>query len=493
VREWDASRVARAAGARIVSEPSPVAREPGPRRASIDSRRVMAGDLFVGLVGERSDGGEYSVQALRSGAWGVLVAPEHARVAVEARIGGTVLSHPDPLAGLQELAQAWRRELRAGGTRVVAITGSTGKTSTKEILAAILSARLRTVPSSENFNTEIGLPLTVLAAASDTEVLVLEMAMRGAGQIAELTAIAEPDVGVIVNVGPVHLELLGTLEAIAAAKAELIAGLRPGAIAVIPVDEPLLAPHLRGDVRTVTFGDGGDFSVEAAAPEEIVIREDRRSEALGARGTAGSAVAGGRRITLRPSFRQQHNLRNLLAAVATARALGVTPSERVQVRFSPLRGERLALDRGVVLINDCYNANPMSMRAAIDDLSETAPGRRVAVLGDMLELGSAAPRFHREIGEYAAARGIELLVTVGPLAAEMGGTFSGEVHSAPDSAAAVELLGALLREGDTVLVKGSRGVGLERVAEALGAGSESAGGHRGEESALARCAGPGQP
>ena len=159
----------------------------------------------------------------------MLVAPEHARAAVEARTRAAVLAHPDPLAGLQALARAWRQELRAGGTRVVAITGSTGKTSTKDILAAILASELRTVSSPENFNTEIGLPLAVLAAPRDTEVLVLEMAMRGAGQIAELTAIAEPDVGVIVNVGPVHLELLGTLEAIAAAKAELIAGLAPGA------------------------------------------------------------------------------------------------------------------------------------------------------------------------------------------------------------------------------------------------------------------------
>jgi UDP-N-acetylmuramoyl-tripeptide--D-alanyl-D-alanine ligase len=492
VKDWDASRVARAAGARLLSKTSEAASAPGPRRAGIDSRQATVGDLFVGLRGERSDGGQYAVQALRSGAWGALVAPEHARAAVEAGTGGAVLSHPDPLAGLQALARAWRRELRAGGTRVVAITGSTGKTSTKEILAAILSERLRTVSSPENFNTEIGLPLAVLTAASRTEVLVLEMAMRGAGQIAELTAIAEPDVGVIVNVGAVHLELLGTLEAIAAAKAELIAGLQPGAIAVVPVDEPLLVPHLRGDLRTVTFGDGGDFSLEAVGPDEVVIREERRSEAVDARRTAGPSVAGDGRITLRPSFRQRHNLRNLLAAVATVRALGVTPSESVQVRFSPLRGERLALDRGVVLINDCYNANPMSMRAAIDDLSETAPGRRVAVLGDMLELGSAAPRFHRELGEYAAARGVELLVTVGPLAAEIGRTFSGETHSAPDSAAAAELLGGLLRDGDTVLVKGSRGIGLERVAEALGAGSEPAGGHRGQESALARSAGTGR-
>jgi UDP-N-acetylmuramoyl-tripeptide--D-alanyl-D-alanine ligase len=491
VKDWGASRVARAAGARLESEPPEPARPPGPLRASIDSRHVAAGDLFVGLRGERSDGGRHAAEALRAGAWGVLVAPEHVRAAVEARPGGTVLSHPDPLAGLQALAGAWRRELRAGGTRVVAITGSTGKTSTKEILAALLSEGSRTVSSSENFNTEIGLPLAVLAAPSDTEVLVLEMAMRGAGQIAELTAIAEPDVGVIVNVGPVHLELLGTLEAIAAAKAELIAGLQAGATVVVPVGEQLLASHLRDDVRTVSFGDGGDFSLEAVRQEEVVIRERERPEGPSAPGTAQGAVAGGGRIALRPSFRQEHNLRNLLAAVAVARRLGVSLRESVEVSFPPLRGELVALPRGVVLINDCYNANPMSMRAAIDELSATAPARRVAVLGDMLELGPAAPRFHREIGEYAAARGVELLVTVGPLAAEMAGTFAGESHSVSDPAAAAELLETHLRDRDTVLVKGSRGVGLERVAEALeGPGPKR--GPRDVRPTLASRAGPGR-
>jgi UDP-N-acetylmuramoyl-tripeptide--D-alanyl-D-alanine ligase len=214
VRGWDVARVARAAGAEIAAEPAQGAGVPGgsgPRRASIDSRKLAGGDLFVGLRGERADGGEHAAQALRAGAWGVLVAPEHARAAAGLRTSGAVLVHPDPLAALQALANAWRQELGRAGTRVVAITGSTGKTSTKDILAAILGASLNTVSSPDNFNTEIGLPLAVLAAPSDTEALVLEMAMRGAGQIAELTAIAEPDVGVIVNVGPVHLELLGTL------------------------------------------------------------------------------------------------------------------------------------------------------------------------------------------------------------------------------------------------------------------------------------------
>jgi UDP-N-acetylmuramoyl-tripeptide--D-alanyl-D-alanine ligase len=448
---------------------------------SIDSRDVAAGELFVGLRGERSDGGEHAADALRAGAWGVLVSPEHARGARELDSGGAVLAHPDPLAGLQALARAWRRELGSAGARVVAITGSTGKTSTKDILAAILAASMRTVSSPENFNTEIGLPLAVLAAPLGTEALVLEMAMRGAGQIAELTAVAEPDVGVIVNVGPVHLELLGTLEAIAAAKAELIAHLAPGTTVVVPVDEPLLAPHLRGDLRTVTFGDGGDFSLERAGSDgEIVIRgllEGVESE----------------RITLEPSFRQAHNLRNLLAAVAAASALGVTPAGALEVSFSRLRGERLKLESGAVLINDCYNANPMSMRAAIDDLAETAPARRVAVLGDMLELGSGAPPLHREIGEHAAARGVELLVTVGPLAAEIAQAFAGESHSVADAPAAAELLAPLLRHGDTVLVKGSRGVGLERVAEALGARPQPAGGSAGQASVLEPSAGPGRP
>jgi UDP-N-acetylmuramoyl-tripeptide--D-alanyl-D-alanine ligase len=494
VRGWDAELLARAAGADLVAEPSHRDAPTGPLRASIDSRRLAEGDLFVGLRGERSDGGEHAADALQAGAWGVLIAPEHVRAALRSGTPGAVLAHPDPLAGLQALAHAWRQELGRAGTKVVAITGSTGKTSTKDILAAILAPSMRTVASPENLNTEIGLPLAVLAAPGDTEALVLEMAMRGAGQIAELTAIAEPDVGVIVNVGPVHLELLGTLEAVAAAKAELIAHMAPGTTVVIPADEPLLAPHLRADVRTVTFGDGGDFSLAGGAGEkEIVIRESSGAGGPSAHPKGGAGAAGVAAITLRPSFRQAHNLRNLLAAVAAARALGITPEGSVDVRFSALRGERLELPDGVVLINDCYNANPMSMRAAIDDLAETAPARRVAVLGDMLELGPGAPGLHREIGEHATARGVELLVTVGPLSAEIAGAFAGEAHSVADAPAAAALLGPLLRDRDTVLVKGSRGVGLERVAEALRGAGELRGGHNTGASVLEPSAGPGRP
>ena len=497
MRAWDANRVARAAGARLVFRPDgdalPGAAQDGtpsgPVRVSIDSRSVAPGDLFVGLRGASTDGGAYAAQALQAGAWGVLVAPEHALAVAAmaeadgAGIGyqGVVLADPNPLTGLQALARAWLAELRStSGARVVAITGSTGKTSTKDILAALLSPHLRTVSSPANFNTEIGLPLAILAAPADTQALVLEMAMRGPGQIAELTAIAEPEVGVIVNVGPVHLELLGSLEAIAAAKAELIAGLQPGATAIVPAGEPLLGEHLRDEVHTVTFGPGGDVQLADHSPDGCVCILDGTSantaalSPTGDRDRAKTPTSDTARIVLRPSFAQTHNLRNLLAAVAAARALGVTPGGEVTVRFSALRGERIGLSEDIVLIDDCYNANPMSMRSALDDLAQTAPGRRVAVLGDMLELGPDERRFHREIGAHAAARDVDVLVTVGPLAAEMAPAFAvtdahsvAEAHSVADAPAAAELLKGLLAPGDTVLVKGSRGVGLERVGQAL--------------------------
>jgi len=452
MRSWDAPRVARAAGAELLAAP-PTAAHEGPSRACIDTRTLARGELFVGLAGERSDGGAFAAQALAAGAWGVLLTPEHAHAAAAAGGEGVVLAHRDPLAGLQALAGAWREELRARGARVIAITGSTGKTSTKDILAALLSPSLRTVASVQNQNNEIGVPLSLLSAEQDAQALVLEMAMRGAGQIALLTEIARPDVGVIVNIGPAHLEQLGSLEAIAAAKAELLAGLAPGASGVVPFEEPLLAPHLRSDIELITFGEreGADVALRDRGVDGSVLIVDR-----------------GREIRLRPSFGQAHQLRNLLAAVAAARAIGVTPAGRLDVTFSSMRGQRRALQRGCVLIEDCYNANPMSMRAAIDDLAESGSRRLVAVLGDMLELGPAATAMHREIGAYASRRGVALLIAVGPLAAEIASAFSGEAYRVPDAAAAGELLARLLGDGDTVLVKGSRGVGLERVAEVLG-------------------------
>jgi UDP-N-acetylmuramoyl-tripeptide--D-alanyl-D-alanine ligase len=203
-----------------------------------------------------------------------------------------------------------------------------------------------------------------------------------------------------------------------------------------------------------------------------VALEDARPD-----GAVGVRI-GGERLALRPSFGEAHNLLNLLAAIAAADAIGVRHEGPLEVRFSALRGERRTLPGGVLLIDDCYNANPMSMRAAIDELAETDASRRVAVLGDMLELGEDAPRFHREIGAHAAERGVGLLVTVGPLAERMREGFDGEAHSVPDAEAAAELLRGLLRAGDAVLVKGSRGVGLELVARALAPELEAAPGRR---------------
>ena len=433
MRDWSPDLVAAAAGVRLV-RPAPrfAGVASGPLRVTIDSRDVQAGDLFVGLTGRNVDGGIYADAALAAGAWGVLVTPEHALATSGV---GVLLAADDPLAGLQALARSWRRAL---GATVIAITGSTGKTSTKDVLAAMLAPQRRVVASRENLNTEIGLPLSILGAPAGTEVLVLELAMRGSGQIAELAAIAEADVGVIVNVGPVHLELLGSLEAIAAAKAELLADLKPGATAVLPADEPLLDAHLRDDLHTVTFGPGGDVT---ALPDGLEL-----------------------------PFSSRHMRLNALAALAATRAAGVEPAKGLlDVRLSALRGQRIELPGPVLVIDDCYNANPMSMRAALDDLAASGPpsGRRVAVLGDMLELGPQEQRFHAEIGDYATRRGIDVLVTVGPRAVAMAGSFRGLLYVTADAAAATQQLREIVAPGDTVLVKGSRGIGLEVVARGL--------------------------
>ncbi|MEO7556195.1 MAG: UDP-N-acetylmuramoyl-tripeptide--D-alanyl-D-alanine ligase [Acidimicrobiales bacterium] len=431
---WSTEQVAHAAGARLVA-PSPHGH--GPTRATIDSRDVGPGDLFVGLVGAHVDGGRFATEALAAGAWGVLVAPEHADAAWAQARGaegegapraapGVLLAADDPLRALQDLATAWRRAL---GARVIGITGSTGKTSTKDILRAMLRPHRRTVATPQNLNTEIGLPLTVLSAPGDTEVLVLEMGMRGEGQIAELARIAEPDVGVIVSVGPVHLELLGTVERVAAAKAELLHSLPTGGTAIVPAGEGLLTGHLPDHVAVVTFGPGGDVS-------------DLASVEL--------------------PFDAEHLRRNAMAALGAARAIGVEPAGAIEVELSDRRGQRHELPGGVIVVDDCYNANPMSMRAALDELAR-APGRRVAVLGDMLELGPDEVAFHEEIGRYAVQRA-DVLVTVGPLAAHMDG---GHATADVDEAAAV--VREVMRPGDTILIKASRGVGLQAVAEALAA------------------------
>lgn len=434
-----AAEIAAAIGAEVVAD----AGGDLPRRATIDSSASGPGDLFFGLRGENRDGGEFAAAAIAAGAWGVVASPERA-----AGLGGAwVFAVADPLVAMQALARAWRRVL---GARVLGVTGSVGKTSVKDIARSLLPGPVHA--NRENLNTEIGLPLTLLEAPDDTETLVLEMAMRGPGQIAELGAIAEPDVAVITNVGPVHVELLGSVEAIAAAKAEVLEYLTPGGTAVVPVEAGELEPFLGRAPRLLRFGPEGDVEASETKVFEGV------TEAL------ISTPLGSERFHF--PFTEAHNLTNALAAIAAGVALGATPENMADgaasIGFSSFRGERLELGDGIVLVNDCYNANPVSMRAALDHLATFDAPRRVAVLGEMGELGPGAAGYHRAVGDHARAAGIDLLIGVGEPAREYG---PDELVADPGEAA--ELLAAHLQPGDALLVKGSRSAGLEAVAEQL--------------------------
>jgi UDP-N-acetylmuramoyl-tripeptide--D-alanyl-D-alanine ligase len=427
-----------------------------PRRATIDSGATGPGDLFFGLRGERRDGGEFAPAAIEAGAWGAVVGPgwrsQFRSVSGEkydrgGEGGAWIFVAEDPLAAMQALARVWRQAL---GARVVGVTGSVGKTSVKDIARALLPGRVHA--NRENLNTEIGLPLTLLEASEETDVLVLEMAMRGRGQIAELAAIAEPEVAVITNVGPVHVELLGSVEEIAAAKAEILADLQPGGTAIAPVDAGELEPHLDPIAKQLRFGPGGD--VEAT---EVVV-DDGVTEAL------VETPLGAQRFHF--PFAEAHNLTNALAAIAAGVALGADLAEMADraasIGFSRFRGERLELPGGIVLVNDCYNANPVSMRAALDHLASLGAERTVAVLGEMGELGPGSAGYHREVGAHARAHGIDVLIGVGLPARDYD---PDELVADPGEAA--ELLAGRLEPGDAVLVKGSRSAGLEAVAEQL--------------------------
>jgi UDP-N-acetylmuramoyl-tripeptide--D-alanyl-D-alanine ligase len=375
----------------------------------VDSRRVAAGDLFV-AVGR---GSEFAADALTRGAAATLV--PHDAFGALARIAGEVRAR--------------------SAARIVGITGSMGKTSTKDILAALCMPAARTIAAEASFNNEIGVPLTVCRLEADTEVCILELAMRGFGQITELCEIARPEIGLITNVGPVHLELVDSVEGVRRAKGELVDALPPGGTAIVPADFPV--------ERT-------DLDVVRVADVPLSVEQ-------------GRATVGGVSF----NFTARHQAQNAGAALAALDALGLPRPGRVDVDFARWRGEEDELAGGGLLINDAYNANPVSMRAALAYLGERAHGRRrVAILGDMAELGRTGPGYHREIGDAAAELGVDELLAVGELA---GSYLAGGVpgRAVANVHEALRVLDDVVKPGDAVLVKASRAIGLEAIAEAL--------------------------
>ena len=379
----------------------------------VDSRRIERGALFVAL----GRGAEFKEDAFASGAAATLV-PD------------------DAFAALGAIGRAVRDRSRA---RVIGITGSTGKTSTKDILAALCGPSARTIAAEASYNNEIGVPLTLCRLEGDTEVCVLELSMRGFGQIAELCEIARPEIGAITNIGPAHLELVGDLAGVVRAKSELIAALPPGGTAVVPQDFPVE----RDDIDVVRV------ATPAASVE------------------SGRAIVDGVSF----NFTARHHIANAATALATLDALGLARPDAVEVDFSRWRGDEAPLPEDGLLINDAWNANPVSMRAALDYLAERAgERRRVAILGDMAELGRTAPQYHLEIGEAVAATGVDELLAVGTLArGYVEGAAGVESHSVANVHEALRELDEVVRPGDAVLVKGSRAMGLEAVADALAA------------------------
>jgi UDP-N-acetylmuramoyl-tripeptide--D-alanyl-D-alanine ligase len=426
--------------------------EPGTlvREVICDSRDVRSGQLFVGLRGQRFDGDAFAARALDAGAAAVVVRPE---TAADLRGRPRVAVH-DGVAALGLLGQAVRRRSKA---RVVAITGSMGKTTTKDILFALLRPLCEVVATRANLNNEIGLPLTLLEITPQTEVVVAELAMRGPGQIRALARLALPDIAVITAIAPVHLKFVGTLEDVAAAKAELIEEL-DGGTAVVPAEAPLLAPHLRRHAgRLVTFG-----SLES---DVHFVTAEPRDE-----GTHVLADAFTRRASLDFNFSGDHYLYDAQAALAAFVELGFRLDEARsgagRVVFSGMRGETVELENGGLLLNDAYNASPLATQAAIDHLVSLAGGREaVAVLGDMYELGPGEAAYHGAVGEHAARQGVRV-VAVGDLARHYLTGSPGE-RWFPTVEECLEKLGEVVPPGSAVLVKASRAFRLERVAEAI--------------------------
>jgi UDP-N-acetylmuramoyl-tripeptide--D-alanyl-D-alanine ligase len=456
-RAFSAADVARVTGGRLLrSSDRPI------RGGAVDSRQVEPGQAFVALPGERTDGHEFLGRAAAAGAGALIVSRPVDATTLEALGDVTVVRVSDGLRALGALGAAWRGRF---APLVVGITGSIAKTSTKEAVATVLGRRFTTLRSEGNQNNEIGLPLTLLRLGPQHEALVLEMGMYTGGEIADLAALAAPRIGVVTAVQPVHLSRIGTLDAVARAKAELVEALPADGVAVLNADDPRVAGMAASTVARVStygFDPGADVGAERVA-------------------TAGSA---GMRFTLRVGATKRavstpvlgrHGVHNGLAAAAVGLAAGCTLDEiaaGLAAGWSAPHRDRLLRAGDVTILDDSYNASPGSVLAALDLLATLPATRRVAVLGEMLELGDAHERGHRDVGR-AAAGVIGLLVVVGAGAGALAdgaieaGSPADRVLRVDDAEAALEVLRPRLRAGDTVLVKGSRGIALDGLVERL--------------------------
>ena len=410
--------------------------------ASFDSRFLQPGQLFVPLVAER-DGHEFIGAAREAGAVAHLTSETD-----PFRRDGTAIEVADTARALLALAQWARQGLEV---RVVGITGSVGKTSTKDLVAAAVSAGLRTTANERSFNNEQGLPITILNADGDTEVLVLEMGMRGFGEIALLCEVARPDIGVVTVIGHSHTELLGGIGGVARAKREWVEGLPSSGTAILNADdEQVAAMGAHAGAAVVTYGTAGDVRVSNVELDALARARFTIDSPWGS-GLVELAVSGA------------HMVGNAAAALAVAGVLGVDFTSAIEAladaSISGMRMEVTTAPSGATVINDAYNANPTSMRAALDALAATEARRRIAILGLMAEIDDA-PAAHREIAEYAAAQGIELVAVATDL-------YGVEPNENP-----VAALGDI-GEGDALLVKASRSAGLETIAEELLSGRES--------------------
>jgi UDP-N-acetylmuramoyl-tripeptide--D-alanyl-D-alanine ligase len=428
---------------------------------AIDSRATVPGTLFVPLPGERADGHTYIGAAVEAGATGHLHAGDRP---LSGHPGAVVVDDPaDALLGLG----AWVRDTVA--PTVVAITGSQGKTTTKDLIAVAAGAGRRTVAAPGSYNNDLGVPLTLCLLQPDSEVLVTEIGTRGMGHIARLTPVVRPDVAVVTAVGASHLELLGTVDNVAIAKAELVEGLAPDGLAVLNADDHRVSAMAdRAPGRVVTYGVDADADWRAT---------DVRFDDL-ARPLFTAEGPGGARTEVRLAVLGAHNVSNALAALAVAAEVGVPLADAAaaltDARVSRWRMELTATSAGLVVLNDAYNANPGSTRAALESFSRMrVAGRRVAVLGQMAELGGTAAQAHRDIGQLVARLSLDGLVVVGAGVEELAAGAAAEwgsdarIRRAETVEDAMAVLAELLTDDDAVLVKASRSVGLERVAEAL--------------------------